>query len=184
MVNLTNHSLFNLAGASSGASVLGQRLTIMADTYTPVNATLIPTGELRPVAGTAFDFRQPHLIGERIHDGHDAQLLITKGYDHNFVLRGGETAEPKPAVRMEDPGSGRVMEMLTTEPGVQVYTGNFLDGSVVGKDHETYRQSDGLALEAQHFPDSPNQPAFPSTRLDPGQTYRQVTVYRFSTSAN
>jgi aldose 1-epimerase len=179
VLNVTNHSLFNVAGAQSGRSVLDQRLTIMADAYTPVNANLIPTGQLQPVAGTPFDFRTPHRIGERIRDGRDAQLVIAQGYDHNFVLRGGETAEPKLSVRMEDPVSGRVMEMLTTEPGVQVYTGNFLDGKAVGKGHEIYRQGDGLALEAQHFPDSPNQPSFPTTRLNPGQTYRQVTIYRF-----
>jgi aldose 1-epimerase len=183
VVNLTNHSLFNLAGAASGRSVLDQRLTILSDAITPVDARLIPTGELQPVAGGPFDFRTSRLIGERIHDGADPQIVIGQGYDHNFVLRGGETAKPRLAVRMQDPVSGRVMEMLTTEPGVQVYSGNFLDGRAIGKGHEAYRQGDGLALEAQHFPDAPNHPTFLSTRLDPGQVYRQVTIYRFSTSA-
>jgi len=180
VVNLTNHSYFNLSGAASGRDVLGERLTIMAARYTPGDAGLIPTGELRSVAGTPFDFRTPHLIGERIHDGHDAQLVLAKGYDHNFVLDGGVTAEPKLAVRLEDPWSGRVLELLTTEPGVQFYSGNFVDGTVVGKGGYIYRQSDALCLEPQHFPDSPNEPSFPSTRLDPGQVYRQVTIYRFS----
>jgi aldose 1-epimerase len=183
VVNLSNHSFFNLAGADSTRDILGQRLMIAADAFTPTDDTLIPTGELRPVADTPFDFRQPHAIGERIHDGLEPQLVQAKGYDHNFVLRGGETEKPKLAVRLDDPVSGRVMELWTTEPGVQFYSGNFLDGTVVGKDGYIYRQSDGLALEPQHFPDSPNHPAFPSTRLDPGQVYRQVSVYRFSTES-
>ena len=181
VVNLTNHSLFNIAGAASGRDVLGQRLTIAAGAYTPVDAGLIPTGEIRPVAGGAFDFRSPHLIGERISNGADAQLVIGRGYDHNFIIDGGVTAEPKFQARLEDPVSGRAMEVYSTEPGLQVYSGNFLDATVVGKGGQVYRQADGLALEPQHFPDSPNRPAFPSTRLDPGQSYRQVSVYRFTT---
>jgi aldose 1-epimerase len=183
VVNLSNHSFFNLAGAASGRDILGQRLMIAADAFTPTDATLIPTGEIRPVAGTAFDFRRSHPIGEAIHDGREGQLVQAKGYDQNFVLRGGETPEPKLAVRLDDPVSGRVMELSTTEPGVQFYSGNFLDATTVGKDGYIYRQSDGMALEPQHFPDSPNHPAFPSTRLDPGQVYRQVSIYRFSTEA-
>jgi aldose 1-epimerase len=180
VVNLTNHSIFNLAGVPAARSILGHRLTVNADTYTPVDATLIPTGELRAVAGSPFDFRQPQVVGARIRDASDAQIAIGRGYDHNFVLRGGVTATPKLAARIEDPVSGRVLELYTTEPGVQVYTGNFLDGTTVGKSHTVYRQGDGIALEPQKFPDSPNHPAFPSARLDPGQTYRQTSYYRFS----
>lgn len=180
IVNLSHHSLFNLAGIESGRSILSQRLLINADAYTPVDAGLIPTGELRSVAGTPFDFRESHRIGERIRDGSDAQIVIGRGYDHNFVLNGGVTAMPKLAARMEDPVSGRVMELYTTEPGLQIYSGNFLDGTVIGKADRVYRQGDGLALEPQKFPDSPNHPTFPSARLDPGETYRQTSYYRFS----
>ena len=180
VVNLSNHSLFNMAGADSGRDVLGQSLTIAAQAYTPTDPKLIPTGELRPVAGGPFDFRTPHLIGERIHDGRDEQLVIGRGYDHNFVIDGDVTAEPKFMVRFEDRVSGRAMEIFSTEPGLQFYSGNFLDATVVGKHGYVYRQGAGIALEPQHFPDSPNQPRFPSTRLDPGQSYRQVSVYRFS----
>jgi len=180
IVNLTNHSLFNLAGVPAARSVLDHRLTVNADAYTPVDATLIPTGELRNVAGTPFDFRQSALVGARIRDASDAQIAIGRGYDHNFALRGGETETPKLAARVEDPVSGRVLELFTTEPGVQVYTGNFLDGTTVGKSHVVYRQGDGLALEPQKFPDSPNRTTFPSARLDPGKTYRQTSYYRFS----
>jgi aldose 1-epimerase len=181
VVNLTNHSYFNLSGAASGRDVLSERLTILADRYTPTDSGLIPTGRLQPVAGTAFDFRTPHVIGARIHDGADPQLLMARGYDHNWVLDAGASAEPRLAARLEDPASGRVMELLTTEPGLQLYTGNFLDGTSAGKGGYVYRQADALCLEPQHFPDSPNQPAFPTTRLDPGQAYRHVSVYRFST---
>ncbi|MDE1149746.1 MAG: galactose mutarotase [Azospirillaceae bacterium] len=183
VLNLTNHSLFNMAGAASGHTVLEQKLTVAAANYSPVSPTLIPDGGAKPVEGTPFDFRTPHLIGERIHDGRDPQLLITQGYDHNYVLDGGVTAEPRLAARFEDPASGRVMEILTTEPGLQVYSGNFLNGDVAGVGGYIYRQSDGLALEPQHFPDSPNRPDFPTTRLNPGQTYTQVSIYRFSTTA-
>jgi aldose 1-epimerase len=180
IVNLTHHSLFNLAGTESMRSVLDQRLMVSAESYTPVDAALIPTGEIRAVAGTAFDFRSLHDIGARIRDATDEQIAIGRGYDHNFVLNGGTTDRPRLAARMEDPVSGRAMELFTTAPGLQVYSGNFLDGTVTGKGDRIYRQGDGLALEPQHFPDAPNQPAFPSTRLDPGETYRQVSYFRFS----
>ena len=180
VVNLTNHSLFNLSGVGSGRSILDQRLMVNADEYTPVDGTLIPTGERRAVAGTPFDFRNAAVIGARIRDASDTQIAIGRGYDHNFVLRGGVTETPKLAARIEDPISGRVVELFTTEPGVQVYSGNFLDGTTIGKSRAAYRQGDGLALEPQKFPDSPNQPAFPSARLDPGKTYRQTSYYRFS----
>jgi aldose 1-epimerase len=154
---------------------------IHASRFTPVDAGLIPTGELRNVSGTPFDFTTPHAIGERIDSG-DEQLHLGKGYDHNWVLDGGG-GSPRLAARVTEPGSGRVLEVLTTEPGLQLYTGNFLDGTIKGKGGKTYVHRGALCLETQHFPDSPNHAAFPSTTLRPGQTYRSTTVYRFSTQA-
>jgi len=183
IVNISNHSFFNLAGEASGRPILDARMTIPAERYTPVDVKLIPTGELRPVAGTPFDFRTPHIIGERIHDGTDEQIRFAKGYDQNFIVTPRVTSDVHLMAKVEDPATGRVLEVLSNQPGVQVYSGNFLDGSAVGKSGHSYRQSDGLALEPQLFPDTPNQPAFGSARLDPGQTYENLIVYRFSVAA-
>jgi aldose 1-epimerase len=179
VVNLTNHAYFNLAGQGSG-DILGHLMMIQADKFTPVDAGLIPTGELRDVAGTPFDFRKPTAIGARI-DQAEEQLKLGGGYDHNFVIRRtGGTGESL-AARVVEPTSGRVMEVWTTEPGIQFYTGNFLDGKTTGKGGATYPKRSAFCLETQHFPDSPNQPKFPSVVLIPGEDYRTDTTYKFST---
>lgn len=180
IVNITSHAYFNLAGTSGNSDVLGHRLTLFAESYTPVDATMIPTGERRSVAGTPFDFRQPRAIGQFIRDGRDEQLRIARGYDHNFVISGAP-GQLRPAARLEDPASGRVLDVLATAPGLQFYSGNFLDGSV-GKAGRSYRQGDGLCLEPQAFPDAPNRPDFPTARLDPGREYVNAMVFRFSVS--
>ncbi len=177
VLNLTNHAYFNLKGAGNG-DILGHVVTLNADRFTPVDAGLIPTGELRDVSGTPFDFRKATAVGARIEQN-DEQLKLGKGYDHNWVLN-KDGAAPSLAARVEEPSSGRVLEALTDQPGVQFYTGNSLDGSIKGTGGKPYGRFSGLCLETQHFPDSPNKPGFPSTVLKQGQQFHSTTIYRFS----
>jgi aldose 1-epimerase len=180
VVNLTNHVYFNLAGNGSG-DVYHQQLQVMADQYTPTDADQVPTGELAPVAGTALDFREQTPIGARLRSS-EPQMLYAQGYDHNFVLRKPVGNPLRLAVRMYDVASGRVLEVSTTEPGVQVYSANHMNGAVVSAAGTTIRQGDGLALETEHFPNSPNEPRFPSTLLRPGETLRSTTVFHMTTA--
>jgi aldose 1-epimerase len=177
IINLTHHSYFNLVGAGTG-DILGHALKIFADKFSPVDDRLIPTGEFRSVKGTPMDFRQPTQIGARIEQ-QDEQLMMGNGYDHNWVLNKEEGALAL-AARVMESQSGRTMEVYTTEPGVQFYSGNFLADRIAGKDGQIYRHRGGFCLETQHFPDSPNRPDFPSTVLEPGAKYQSTTIYRFS----
>ena len=181
IINMTNHALFNMAGHCAVQGAMPQRLTMPASRYTPVDEALIPTGELAPVKGTPFDFSKGRILGDALRDGKNEQLRIGRGYDHNWVLDKGLTRQPGLAARVEDPSSGRVLEVLSTEPGLQMYTGNFIDGTNIGKDGCIYRMGDGFVLEPQKFPDAPNQPSWDSARIDPGKPYRHVMVLRLST---
>jgi len=179
VLNLTNHSYFNLSG-NDARTALDDVVTLHAAKFTPVDATLIPTGERRDVAGTPFDFRTPHRVGDRIRDARDQQIRFGRGYDHNFIVD-GQPGTLRSAAVVEDPVSGRVLEVSVTAPGIQFYTGNFLDGTFIGKGQRAYRQGDSICLEPGVFPDAPNHPDFLSARLNPGQTYVNSIVYKFTT---
>jgi aldose 1-epimerase len=181
IVNMTNHPLWNLAGESSPHGAMSHWLMIPAERYTPVDDALIPTGELRPVAGTAFDFRVAKPIDRDLRDARDAQIVAGRGFDHNWVIADAPLAEPTLVARAEDRVSGRVLEVLSDQPGLQFYSGNFLNGTRAGKSGRLYRQGDGFALEPQRFPDAVNRPAFGSIRLAPGDEYRNRIVYRLAT---
>jgi aldose 1-epimerase len=180
LVNLSNHAYWALGGEGAAEGAMGHTLTIPADHYLPTDAAAIPTGEFRQVAGTAFDFRQPTPIGARIRDASEEQLRFGRGYDHNWVIAREASEKPRLLARLADPVSGRVLEILSNQPGLQFYSGNFLDGSVAGKSGRFYRMGDAVALEPQMFPDTPNRPEFGSVRLAPGETYRNRIIWQFS----
>lgn len=179
VVNLTNHTYWNLAGDGSPRGAMGHILTIPAASYLPVDATLIPTGERRSVAGTVFDFRRPHVVADRVREAADQQIGFGRGYDHNWIVGAAVTSDLHLTSRLSDPVSGRGFELWSNQPGVQFYSGNFLDGTITGRTGRLYRQGDAIALEPQLFPDGVNRPEFPSPRLDPGREYSNVIEYRF-----
>lgn len=181
IVNVTNHAYWNLAGEGSAGGAMGHVVTIPAETYLPTDATAIPTGEFRPVAGTPFDFRTPHAVGERVRDSRDEQIVFGRGYDHNWVVGRSVTPEQHLMAKVSDPQSGRGFELWSNQPGLQFYSGNFLDGTSWGKAGQIYREGDAIVMEPQIFPDTPNQPKFGSARLAPGETYRNVMTYRLTT---
>ncbi|HWT12546.1 MAG TPA: aldose epimerase family protein [Allosphingosinicella sp.] len=182
LVNLTNHAYWNLGGEGSSRGAMDHLLTIPADHYSPTDAGAIPSGEFRPVEGTVFDFRRPTPVGKRVRDASDQQIAFGRGYDHNWVVAREVSREPRLVARVEDPHSGRVMHVLSNQPGVQFYSGNFLDATTTGKAGRIYRMGDAIVLEPQMFPDTPNRPEFGSVRLEPGQTYRNLIQFRFSTT--
>jgi len=181
VINLTNHSYWNLSGEGSANGAMGHVVTIPAQTYLPTDEGAIPTGEFRPVEGTVFDFRTPRAVGDRVRDARDQQIVWGRGYDHNWVIGDATTADQHLMVRVEDPASGRGFELWSNQPGLQFYSGNFFDATSSGKSKKIYRMGDAVVLEPQNFPDAPNQKGFPSARLDPGQTYRNIMTYRLTT---
>jgi aldose 1-epimerase len=182
VVNISNHAFWNLAGDGAPQGAMRHLLTIPAEEFSPTDAGSIPTGEFRPVARTVFDFRRPTPVGLRVREARDQQIVFGRGYDHNWVISRRRAPAPRIVARLEEPDSGRVLELISDQPGLQFYSGNFMNATVVGKTGRLYRQGDAIVLEPQMFPDTPNQPAFGSVRLDPGQTYRNLIVFRFSTA--
>ena len=182
-VNISNHAYWNLAGVGSPRGAMGHIVMIPADRYTPTDATSIPLGRNASVAGTVFDFRQPTAIGDRVRDGRDPQILYGRGYDHNWVVGDRVAPDQHLMARVVDPGSGRGFELRSNQPGLQFYSGNFFDGTIKGKNGRLYRMGDAIVMEPQLFPDAPNQPAFPSIRLNPGQQYRNTMTYQLFTDA-
>jgi aldose 1-epimerase len=181
IANITNHAYWNLSGEGSASGAMGHVVTIPAESYLPTDAGAIPTGEFRPVAGTVFDFRKPTAVGDRVRDASDEQIRFGRGYDHNWVIGRKVTADEHLMARVEDPATGRGFELWSNQPGLQMYSGNFFDATSHGKSKKIYRMGDAIVMEPQIFPDSPNQKDFPSARLAPGETYRNVMTYRFKT---